>query len=190
MVTGASTADLAVLLVDARKGVLTQTRRHSYLAQLVGIRRFVLAVNKMDLVDYDQGAFDAIVADYRAFAAQHRHRGLDRDPGVGPQRRQCHRAAATRMPWYDGPSLLEHLETRPARRGCGRRQAAAHAGAVGQPAQPELPRLLRPDRVGHDRPGRRGAGPALGQASRADRPRIVDASDGDLDEAVAGQSVT
>src|SRR3954468_20732753 len=70
MVTGASTADLAVLLVDARKGVLTQTRRHSYLAQLVGIRRFVLAVNKMDLVDYDQGAFDAIVADYALFAAK------------------------------------------------------------------------------------------------------------------------
>src|SRR5213078_3250185 len=68
MVTGASTADLAVLLVDARKGVLTQTRRHSYLAKLVGIRRFVLAVNKMDLVDHDQAAFDAIVADYRAFA--------------------------------------------------------------------------------------------------------------------------
>ena len=70
MVTGASTADLAVLLVDARKGVLTQTRRHSYLAQLVGIRRFVLAVNKMDLVDYDQAAFDAITADYRGFAEQ------------------------------------------------------------------------------------------------------------------------
>ena len=70
MVTGASTADLAVLLVDARKGVLTQTRRHSYLAKLVGIRRFVLAVNKMDLVDFDQGAFDAIVADYREFAAK------------------------------------------------------------------------------------------------------------------------
>src|SRR5881275_2300847 len=68
MITGASTADLAVLLVDARKGVLTQTRRHSYLAKLVGIRRFVLAVNKMDLVDYDEGAFQAIVADYRAFA--------------------------------------------------------------------------------------------------------------------------
>src|ERR671920_2263577 len=70
MVTGASTADLAVLLVDARRGVLTHTRRHSYLAHLVGIRRLVLAVNKMDLVDYDQGAFDAICADYRAFAAQ------------------------------------------------------------------------------------------------------------------------
>ena len=62
MVTGASTADLAVLLVDARKGILTQTRRHSYLAQLVGIRRLVLAVNKMDLVDHDQGAFDSICA--------------------------------------------------------------------------------------------------------------------------------
>src|SRR6476660_5223658 len=70
MVTGASTADLAVLLVDARKGVLTQTRRHSYLAKLVGSRRFVLAVNKMDRVDYDQGAFEAITTDYRAFASQ------------------------------------------------------------------------------------------------------------------------
>ena len=68
MVTGASTADLALLLVDARKGVLTQTRRHSYLAHLLGIRRFVLAVNKMDLVDFDQGAFDAIAAEYRDFA--------------------------------------------------------------------------------------------------------------------------
>src|SRR4029453_1305758 len=68
MVTGAATADRAVLLVDARKGVLTQTRRHSYLARLIGIRRFVLAVNKMDLVDFDQGAFDAITAEYRAFA--------------------------------------------------------------------------------------------------------------------------
>ena len=68
MVTGASTAELAVLLVDARKGVLTQTRRHSYLAHLLGIRHFVLAVTKMDLVDYDQAAFDAICADYRLFA--------------------------------------------------------------------------------------------------------------------------
>src|SRR5579875_4226894 len=68
MVTGASTADAAVILVDARKGVLTQTRRHSYLVNLIGIRRIVLAVNKMDLVDYDQATFDAIVADYRQFA--------------------------------------------------------------------------------------------------------------------------
>src|SRR5882757_1544860 len=68
MVTGASTADLAVILVDARKGVLTQTRRHSYLTHLLGIKTIVLAVNKMDLVDYAQGIFDAIVSDYRVFA--------------------------------------------------------------------------------------------------------------------------
>ena len=74
MVTGASTADLAVLLVDARKGVLTQTRRHSYLARCSASGTFVLAVNKMDLVDFDQGVFDAIVADYRAFAEQIGHR--------------------------------------------------------------------------------------------------------------------
>lgn len=68
MVTGASTADLAVILIDARKGVLTQTRRHSYLGHLIGIRHIVLAVNKMDLVGYDQATYDAIVADYAAFA--------------------------------------------------------------------------------------------------------------------------
>src|SRR5277367_1955641 len=69
MVTGASTADLAILLIDARKGVLTQTRRHSYLAHLIGIRNLVLAVNKMDLIQYEQAKYDAIVADYRAFAS-------------------------------------------------------------------------------------------------------------------------
>src|SRR3546814_3467001 len=70
MVTGPSTADLSVSLVDARKGVLVQTRRHSYIAHLLGIRHLVLAVNKMDLVDYDQQVFDKIVADYRAFATE------------------------------------------------------------------------------------------------------------------------
>jgi bifunctional enzyme CysN/CysC len=68
MVTGASTADLAVILIDARKGILTQTRRHSYLAHLIGIRNIVLAVNKMDLVDYDHAVFDGIVKDYTEFA--------------------------------------------------------------------------------------------------------------------------
>src|SRR5450432_2529271 len=68
MVTGASTADLAVILVDARKGVLTQTRRHSYLAHLLGIKSIVLAVNKMDLVGYSQAIFETIAGDYRAFA--------------------------------------------------------------------------------------------------------------------------
>ncbi len=92
MVTGASTADLAVLLVDARKGVLTQTRRHSYLAQLLGIRHFVLAVTKMDLVDFDQAAFDAITADYRVVRRPDRNRRLGRHPGFGPGRRQYRRA--------------------------------------------------------------------------------------------------
>src|SRR5438309_8157250 len=104
MVTGASTADLAVLLVDARKGVLTQTRRHSYLAKLVGIRRFVLAVNKMDLVDFDQGAFDVIAADYRTFAEQIGIEqwvaipvsGLNGDNVVG---------ASGAMSWYEGLSV-------------------------------------------------------------------------------------
>src|SRR3982750_3394854 len=112
MVTGASTADLAVLLVDARKGVLTQTRRHSYLAQLVGIRRVVLAVNKMDLVDYDEGAFEAIAAAYRAFAEK---------IGVGdwvaiPVSGLNGDNVASRSEvtsWYGGQSLLEHLDTVP-----------------------------------------------------------------------------
>ncbi len=102
MVTGASTADLAVILIDARKGVLTQTRRHSYLVSLLGIRHVVLAVNKMDLVDYSQEVFDAIEADYRAFAAEI---GLDDivvHPDVGAARRQRHRARARTRPGTTG----------------------------------------------------------------------------------------
>ena len=112
MVTGASTADLAVLLVDARKGLLTQTRRHSYLAQLVGIRRFVLAVNKMDLVDYDQATFDAIVADYRAFAAQIGIAEWTAIPVSGLNGDNV-MSRSDAMPWYTGPNFLEHLDTVP-----------------------------------------------------------------------------
>ncbi len=110
MVTGASTAELAVLLVDARKGVLTQTRRHSLLAKLVGIRRLVLAVTKMDLVDYDQAAFDAVVGDYRAFADS---AGLGQWLAIPVSGLHGDNVAApsAAMPWYDGPSLLEHLES-------------------------------------------------------------------------------
>jgi len=109
MVTGASTADLAVILIDARKGVLTQTRRHSYLVHLLGIRHIVLAVNKMDLVDYDQAVFDQIVEDYGDFA---------RSIGIGEFTvvpisglagdNITTRSAKTR--WYEGPVLLDHLE--------------------------------------------------------------------------------
>ncbi|MBW6530700.1 sulfate adenylyltransferase subunit CysN [Sphingomonas sp. RRHST34] len=112
MVTGASTADLAVILVDARKGVLTQTRRHSYLAQLLGIRHVVLAINKMDLVHYDQGAFDRIRLAYRAFASEIGITDFRAIPvsGLGGDN------IATRsqyMDWYDGPTLIEHLEQVP-----------------------------------------------------------------------------
>jgi len=109
MVTGASTADVAVILIDARKGILTQTRRHSYLVHLLGIRQVVLAVNKMDLVNYDQTVFDKIVMDYAAFAQSIGITsfvpvpvsGLAGDNITGP---------SEKTPWYQGPSLLSHLE--------------------------------------------------------------------------------
>jgi bifunctional enzyme CysN/CysC len=110
MITGASTADLAVILVDARKGVLTQTRRHSYLAQLVGIRAFVLAVNKMDLVGYSAEVFDKIVTDYRNFAGGIGIADFTAMPisGLAGDNIAARSAA---MPWYRGPTLIEHLET-------------------------------------------------------------------------------
>ncbi|WP_458576668.1 sulfate adenylyltransferase subunit CysN [Xanthomonas phaseoli] len=110
MATGASTADVAVVLVDARKGLLTQTRRHSYIVSLLGIRHVVLAVNKMDLVDYDAQVFDDIAEGYAALAAQ-----------LGIAQVQCIplsalagenlSSASTQMPWYSGPHLLQHLDT-------------------------------------------------------------------------------
>ena len=110
MVTGASTADLAVILIDARKGVLTQTRRHSYLAHLIGIKKLVLAVNKMDLVDYDQAKYDAIVADYRVFADSIGIGGVVSIP-ISSLLGDNITAVSSQTPWYAGPSLLAHLES-------------------------------------------------------------------------------
>ncbi|MCY7270477.1 MAG: sulfate adenylyltransferase subunit CysN, partial [Sphingomonas bacterium] len=109
MVTGASTADLAIILLDARQGVLTQTRRHSYLCHLLGVRHFVLAVTKMDLVDYDQAVFDAHAADYRAFAASIGIATVTAIPTSGVNGDNV-AATSDAMPWYDGPALLDHLE--------------------------------------------------------------------------------
>jgi bifunctional enzyme CysN/CysC len=186
MVTGASTADLAVLLVDARKGVLTQTRRHSYLARLVGIRRFVLAVNKMDLADYDQAVFDAITADYREFAGQIGIEdwiaipvsGLNGDNIMSPSKATS---------WYEGPTLLEHLDTVPL-------EVAADAKkALRMPVQ----WVNRPNQhfrgfSGQIASGTMGPGTEVrvlpsGRTTRIERIATLD---GDLDEAVAGQSVT
>jgi bifunctional enzyme CysN/CysC len=112
MVTGASTAELAVILVDARKGVLTQTRRHSYLVSLLGIRRIVLAVNKMDLVDYSEAAFRGIEREYREFAAQIGLSDIVAIPLSALRGDNVIEAGGT-MPWYHGPTLMAHLDSVP-----------------------------------------------------------------------------
>jgi bifunctional enzyme CysN/CysC len=186
MVTGASTADLAVILIDARKGVLTQTRRHSYLAHLIGIRNLVLAVNKMDLVAYDQRKFDTIVADYRAFASS---------IGIGdfvaiPISGLAGDNISTRsdnMPWYRGPSLVEHLET------VEFDANAAQASAFRMPVQwVNRPNLDFRGFAGTIASGRVAPGDkirVLPSGRISEVSRLV-TYDGDLDLAVATQSIT
>jgi bifunctional enzyme CysN/CysC len=186
MVTGASTADLAVLLVDSRKGVLTQTRRHSYLAQLIGIRHFVLAVTKMDLVDFDQAAFDAIVADYRLFADEIGIRDWVAIPVSGLGGDNIGQRSA-RTPWYDGPSLLEHLNSVPL-------DATADAA---KPLRMPVQWVNRPNLSFRGFTGQIASGSVTrsqdirvlpsGRTTRIDR---IVMADGDLETAVAGQSVT
>ena len=110
MVTGASTADAAIVLIDARKGVLTQTRRHSYLVSLVGIRRVVLAINKMDLMEYSHEVFSAIEEDYRSFAGRV---GLDDITFIPLSALKGDNVVeqSAHMDWYHGPTLLGFLET-------------------------------------------------------------------------------
>ncbi|MFS2068317.1 sulfate adenylyltransferase subunit CysN [Pseudomonas sp. CT11-2] len=110
MVTGASTADVAVILIDARRGVLTQSRRHSYLVSLIGIRHVVLAINKLDMVDYSQARYDEIVADYRAFAQQI---GIEQFQAIPMSALKGDNIIdkSPKTPWYDGPTLMEYLET-------------------------------------------------------------------------------
>ena len=170
MVTGASTADCAVVLIDARKGVLTQTRRHSYLVSLLGIRHIALAVNKMDLVDYSQERFEEIEAAYRVFAGRDRHGGRHLHPALGLDRRERRRAergdALVRRP---GAAAVPR-----GRRG-GRRAHAARAvpvaRAVGEPPGSRLPRLRRDDRRRHGRARRPHRRPAVraDQRGGADR---------------------
>jgi bifunctional enzyme CysN/CysC len=110
MVTGASTADLAVILIDARKGVLTQTRRHSYLAHLIGIRNLVVAVNKMDLIGYDHDKYDAIIAEYRQFANSIGIKNFTPMPISGFMGDNI-TSKSENTPWYTGLPLIQHLET-------------------------------------------------------------------------------
>ena len=109
MVTGASTADLALILVDARNGIVEQSRRHAFLASLLGVPHLVLCVNKMDLVDYDQDVFDAIQDEFRDFAAKLDVHDLTFIP-ISALHGDNVVERSPNMPWYEGPSLLHHLE--------------------------------------------------------------------------------
>ena len=197
MVTGASTADLAVILIDARKGVLVQTRRHSYLCHLLGIRNIVLAVNKMDLVGYDQARFDEIVADYRAFAGSIGIAGFTAIPISGFRGDNITTRSANTA-WYAGPVLMEHLET----------VEVNSARDAEKPFRMPVQWVNRPNldfrgfagliAGGKVRPG--DAVRILPSGKTSTVARIVTlpevgfagetAGSGDLDEAVAGQSVT
>ena len=186
MVTGASTADLAVILIDARKGVLTQTRRHSYLAHLIGIRHIVLAVNKMDLVDYDHAVFDGIVKDYTAFA---RSIGIETfvPIPISGFKGDNITALSANTPWYEGPTLMEHLET-------------VEVDATIDQTKPFRLPVQWVNRPNLDFRGFSGQ-IATGSVKPGDAVRVLPSGktstvtrivtlDGDLEEAVAGQSIT
>jgi bifunctional enzyme CysN/CysC len=185
MITGASTADAAIILIDARKGVLTQTRRHSYLVTLLGIDHIVVAINKLDLVDYSQDVFDRIEADFREFATE-----------VGLTNITCIPMSALKgvnivesspeTPWYRGPTLLSHLEN------IDVEDRPSHT-----PFRMPVQWVNRPDLDfrgfsgvivgGSVKPGSLVRALPSGRCTRVTR---ITTFDGDLDEAVAGQSVT
>ncbi len=185
MATGASTADLAVILVDARKGVLPQTRRHTYIVSLLGIRRLVLAVNKMDAVGYGHDTFEAIVAEYRGFAAR---LGLDEVVAIPLSALKGDNviARSERLPWYYGPCLLEHLESIDIEEDLLQRPFRMPVQWVNRPNQ-DFRGFAGMVVSGAIRPGDALRVLPSGQQSRVTR---VVTADGDLQEAVAGQSVT
>ncbi|WP_288902203.1 sulfate adenylyltransferase subunit CysN [uncultured Sneathiella sp.] len=185
MVTGASSADLAVILIDARKGVLIQTMRHSYLVNLLGIKKVVLAINKMDLVGYDEAVFEKIRSDYLTFAEQLDFEEITPIP-VSALKGDNMIGASEAMPWYDGASVLSYLEN-----------VEIGAEDLSRPFRMPVQWVNRPNldfrgfsgtiASGTIRVGDEIAEPASGRSSRV--ARIV-TFDGDLDEAIAGQAVT
>ncbi len=186
MVTGASTAELAVILIDARKGVLPQTRRHSHVAHLLGIRHLVLAINKMDLVGYDAARFDEIVAEYAAFAQGAGIAAFTAIPVSGLAGDNVTRRS-NNMDWYDGPTLLEHLEQVP----------VGPSSLAGEGFRMPVQWVNRPDQAFRGYAGTIASGRVhigdrihvLPSGRSAEIARIV-TYDGDLPQARAGQAVT
>src|SRR3954465_77781 len=186
MITGASTADVAVILIDARKGVLTQTRRHSYLVSLIGIRKVVLAINKMDLVDYSEKIFDKINEEYREFAKQIGLADITSIPLSGLKGDNM-LVASEKTPWYRGPTLMGFLET------CEIDETRLQKESFRMPVQ----WVNRPNldfrgfagvvTSGMIKPGDRIRAQPSGRESKV--ARIVTLN-GDLPLAVAGQSIT
>jgi bifunctional enzyme CysN/CysC len=186
MVTGASTADLAVILVDAQAGVLTQTRRHSHLVHLLGVRQITLAVTKMDLVDYDRSVFERHAADFRAFATSIGIEAVTAIPVSGVHGDNV-ALRSDAMNWYDGPTLLDHLET----------VALDDDVAAARPFRLPVQLVARPDAsfrgfAGLAASGRVAVGDAVrilpsGKTSNVARILLGDA---DVGSAEAGQSVT
>jgi len=186
MVTGASTADAAVLIVDAQKGLLVQTRRHSYLVSLLGIRHIVVAINKMDLVGYAEGTFRAIAAEYREFAGRI---GLDDVTFIPVSALKGDNvvAASANMPWHKGPTLMGYLESVPVDE--ERQQKLAFRLPVQWVNRPNqnFRGFAGTIAGGEIEPGTRVRVQPSGRESRI--ARIV-AANGDLARAVAGQSIT
>ena len=185
MVTGASTADVAVILIDARKGVLTQTRRHSYLVSLLGIEHVVLAVNKLDLVDYSQDVFGGIEADYRAFAAEIGLTEICAIP-VSALRGANVIEPSPDTPWYQGPSLLEHLETVQVADRADQNPLRIPVQWVNRP-NPDFRGFCGLVAGGRVRTGDPVRALPTGQTSTVER---IVTFDGDIDQASTGQSVT
>lgn len=185
MATGASTASLAVILVDARKGVLTQTRRHSYICSLLGIRDIVLAVNKIDLVKFDEDTFDRIVGDYVTFASGLGFRSIVPIP-ISARFGDNVTTRSGNTPWYRGPTLLEHLEEVDVTEDLAAKPFRFPVQWVNRP-NPDFRGYSGTIASGRIAPGDQVVVAASGKTSRI--ARIVTA-DGDLPMAEAGQAVT
>jgi bifunctional enzyme CysN/CysC len=185
MATGASTADVAILLIDARKGLLTQTYRHSFIVSLLGIRHVVLAVNKMDLVNWDRTTFDAIAANYRAFADRIGITNVTAIPlsaltGDNVTRR------STAMSWYSGPTLLEHLETMEVSSNLARRPLRMPIQWVNRPNL-DFRGYAGTIASGRVKPGDRIV---VLPSGRVTGVKAIVTMDGELPEASAGRAVT